>query len=489
MDIKELKKIISRGEDSFHQFKEDVRNHDSLAAEMVAFSNFRGGRLFIGVSNKGELVGLSSKDVDRINQLISSSASQHVRSPITIHTENISVGSDRIVIVLTIPDGIDKPYFDNQGVIWLKSGADKRRIHSKEELRRLFQEVDLLHADEIPTKAGVEAVNKQLLSTFLKDVYHTTLPASNAESLQLLENMNLASNDRLNLAGLLLFGDNPQIYKPQFIIKAASFFGTEPTNSYLDSEDFEGSLSSMFQGALAFIMRHLHKVQNQKSVNSLGDPEIPRAVFEEILVNALIHRDYFISAPVRLFVFHDRIEIISPGHLPDHLTIEKIRAGNSIQRNPILASFVAKGLLPYRGLGTGVRRALQDWPQITFIDDHDGCLFSSIIQRVPIKEPLNKGSLRALKVHPKPKTVALKVHAEPLNVVSHELLSNLQQNILDVLHKDATASYESLSTQFDVSRTTIMRNIQKLKESGVLSRSGSKKTGHWETHSKHCHSS
>lgn len=74
---------------------------------------------------------------------ISCSASQHVRSPITVQTENISVGSKRIVIVLTIPDGIDKPYFDNQGVIWLKSGADKRRIHSKEELRRLFQEVDL----------------------------------------------------------------------------------------------------------------------------------------------------------------------------------------------------------------------------------------------------------------------------------------------------------------------------------------------------------
>src|ERR1700726_904768 len=71
VNIKELKKIISRGEDSQHQFKEDFRNGDSLAAEMVAFSNSRGGSIFIGVSNKGDLIGLSSKDVDRINQLIS----------------------------------------------------------------------------------------------------------------------------------------------------------------------------------------------------------------------------------------------------------------------------------------------------------------------------------------------------------------------------------------------------------------------------------
>src|SRR3990167_4073614 len=251
MDLNELKKIISRGEDSYHQFKEDVRNGDSLAAEMVAFSNSRGGYIFIGISNNGNLTGLSSKDVDRVNQLISNSASQHVKSPITIHTENISVDFNRVVIILTIPEGIDKPYFDNQGVIWLKSGADKRRIHSKEELRRLFQEVDLLHADEVPTRAGIEAINSKFLLDFLKNVYHESLPDSNLERLKLLENMNLSSNNRLNLAGLLLFGDKPQLFKPEFVVKAVTFAGRDIADSYLDSEDFEGSLPAIFQGALA----------------------------------------------------------------------------------------------------------------------------------------------------------------------------------------------------------------------------------------------
>jgi len=199
-----------------------------------------------------------------------------------------AVESDRVVIVLTIPEGIDKPYFDNQGVIWLKSGADKRRIHSKEELRRLFQEVDLLHADEVPTRAGIEAVNSKHLLDFLKDVYHEILPDSNLERLKLLENMNLSSNNRLNLAGLLLFGDKPQLYKPEFIVKAVTFAGTDIADSYLDSEDFEGSLPTIFQGALAFIMRNLHKIQKQKSVNTIGEPEIPQIVFEELLVNSLL---------------------------------------------------------------------------------------------------------------------------------------------------------------------------------------------------------
>lgn len=385
MDLNELKTIISRGEDSRHQFKEDIRNEDSIAAEMVAFSNSRGGQIFIGVSNKGSLIGLSNKDVDRINQLLSNSASQQVRSPIAIDTENVSIGDDKIVIIVTIPEGIDKPYFDHQGTIWQKTGADKRRIHSKDELRKLFQEVDLLHADEVPTRAGIEAINKISLSDFLDHFYHESLHDSDDEKLKILENMNLATRQRLNLAGLLLFGKKPQLYKPQFIIKAVSFTGTKITDNYIDSEDYEGSLREIFQGALGFVMRHLFKIQKEKSVNSVGDPEIPRIVLEELLVNALIHRDYFVSAPIRLFVFQDRITIINPGNLPNHLTIEKIRTGNSIQRNPILASFVAKGILPYRGLGTGVRRALQDWPRIQFIDDREGCLFSAIVPRIEMQ--------------------------------------------------------------------------------------------------------
>lgn len=140
------KKIITCGEDSNHQFKQDIKTPDSLAAEMVAFSNSSGGLLIIGVSDKGKLSGLDSAGVARINQLISNTASQLIRSPITVQTQNILINSERVIIVLTIPEGIDKPYFDNKGVIWLKSGSDKRRLNSKEELRRLFQAVDLLQA-------------------------------------------------------------------------------------------------------------------------------------------------------------------------------------------------------------------------------------------------------------------------------------------------------------------------------------------------------
>jgi len=171
MKKSELKTTIAKGEDSHLQFKKDIRNADALAAEMVAFSNSEGGRILIGVTDAGELAGVPREDVGRINQLISNAASQHVRSPISPMTKNVVVGKDRIVIVVTVPKGIDKPYFDRNGIIWLKSGSDKRRVNSKEELRRLFQMSDQFHADELPTQAGLEVLDKLWFRDFLKAYY------------------------------------------------------------------------------------------------------------------------------------------------------------------------------------------------------------------------------------------------------------------------------------------------------------------------------
>jgi len=383
MDLQLLQQLVLAGEDSRQQFKQDISNADGLASEMVAMANTDGGRILIGVSDGGELHGLSSKDVGRINQLISNTASHHVRSPLSVQTENVLLENSQVVIVLTVPVGIDKPYFDKNGVIWLKSGSDKRRIHSKEELRRLFQSVDAMHADEVPTKADVTQLDRLRFRDFLRNTYQLDIPDTDAELLQLLKNMNLAHDDgHLNLAGTLLFAEHPEWIKPAFMIKAIAYPGKDiDVDSYLDSEDFTGSMPKMFDDALAFLMRNLHKVQAQQGVNSLGQLEVPRIALEELLVNALLHRDYFISAVIRLFIFQDRIEIISPGSLPNHLTIAKIRAGNSNLRNPILASFIAKGLLPYRGLGSGIKRALEVWPAIDFKDDRDGCIFKAVIHR------------------------------------------------------------------------------------------------------------
>jgi ATP-dependent DNA helicase RecG len=175
---RKLKASVALGKDSRRQFKQDVTNADSLAAEMAAFANSEGGTIFLGVADDGMLPGLDKTDVARLNQLISNAASQNARSPLTVQSANVAVGKGRVVIVLTIPKGMDKPYFDRNGVIWLKSGADKRRVNSKEELRRLFQFSDRFHADQLPTRAGIDKLDKMRFRDFLRDAYNLDYPKS-----------------------------------------------------------------------------------------------------------------------------------------------------------------------------------------------------------------------------------------------------------------------------------------------------------------------
>jgi ATP-dependent DNA helicase RecG len=195
--------------------------------------------------------------------------------------------------------------------------------------------------------------------------------------------MRLMNEGLLTVSGILLFAKEPHLFLPVFHVKAVCYPGNDiHTTTYLDSADIVGRIQTQFEESLSFVLRNLRREQAGQGVNTVGEVEIPRIVLEELLANALIHRDYFVSAPIRIFVFDDRVEIISPGHLPNNLTVANIRSGNSNIRNPILTSFATK-LLPYRGLGTGILRALKEYPAIDFIDDTEGNLFRAVIRRHP----------------------------------------------------------------------------------------------------------
>ncbi len=384
METSELLEIIGRGEDGKHQFKANISNGGSLAAEIVAFSNSGGGQIFIGVNDDGTRSGLTAENLTGkhgLNQLISSVASDQVKPAVNVSTENIKL-LDGLVVVVSVQDGISKPYFDNAGVIWVKSGADKRKVTSREEMQRMFQKAGLVHGDEIAANGVTTAdIDLDYFRRFYQAEYGEELAQSGIPLPQLLENMNLASEGVLNIAGSLLFSRTPNVRLPAFIVKAVAFPGTTIEESnYLDSKDLTGKIADIFQKTINFIISNLRSVQGEGGFNTLGEAEIPREALEELVANALIHRDYFISAPIRVFVFQDRVEIISPGHLPNNLTIQNVLKGNSNIRNPILASFATR-ILPYRGLGSGIRRAIKAYPQISLVDDREGNLFIVTLSR------------------------------------------------------------------------------------------------------------
>ena len=381
METIKLLEILSRGEDSLHQFKKNIRNADSLAAEMVAFSNGTGGKIFIGVGDDGGVTGLSTEDVRRLNQLIANAASQGVKPAINPVSENIMT-TQGLVILIDVPAGINKPYQDKDGVFWVKSGSDKRRATSREEIQRMFQQSNLLHADVLPVQGiSVADLDLDYFKHFFQKRFNETLEEQNLPLPVILENMNLSRGDSLTIAGALLFAKTPQFKLPACVVKAGAFDANEfSTTVYNDSRDIAGKLADVFRQSVNFVVSNLRHVQNGQNFNSIGVPEIPYESIEELVANALIHRDYFISAPVRIFIFGNRVEIISPGHLPNNLTVENIKLGNSNTRNPALASF-ANHLLPYRGYGSGIIRALAKYPHIDFLDDRDASLFNVTLKR------------------------------------------------------------------------------------------------------------
>jgi len=389
MEAIELIELIGRGEDSRTQFKQNITNAESLAGDLVAFSNSKGGRILVGVNDDGGIVGLSVNDIRRINQLVSNTATDLVRPSVNPETENVSTVGGQLVMVVTVPEGISKPYSDNNGVFWVKSGADKRRVTSREEVQRLLQSADLVHADEVPVEGTTTGdVDLEHFREFFQKQYgeplDEALDRDGISLAQLLNNLRLARETRLNLAGLMVFGRHPQRHRPVFVVKAVSFVGDDPAgDKYRDSQDIEGCLRDLHKGMISFLARNLRRVQGDKGVNTEGDLEVPLAALEELVVNMLLHRDYFISAPWRVMMFENRIELISPGSLPNNLTVENIRNGVSVIRNPLIASFATKEL-PYRGIGTGIRRALAAVPTLELESDQDRNLFTA---RIPRREP------------------------------------------------------------------------------------------------------
>ena len=365
MNAADLLNLVSGGENSHVQFKENITNAVSVAQEIVAFSNSRGGTLLVGINDKtGAIIGLSFADLQRINNLLTTAANDHVKSAVVIETETVDVDGKKI-LVAHIPEGSDKPYMDKDGLVFIKNGSDKRKVTSKEELSRLLQSSGNLYAEQMLLQSSTindlewgafgEFYEKKYKEEFDRETFYSKV-----------ENLSLGKDGKINVAGNLLFGKKPQRLCPDFYITAIWFQGNDLSGTkYNSSENIGGDLARMFRDAQRFVIGCLRKLQNGKDFNSLGDLEVPEIVINELLINALIHRDYFIQDSIKLFVFDNRIEIKSPGRLPNSLTTQQIKTGVSRRRNHILASY-ALDVLPYRGAGSGVLRALQAWPQIEF---------------------------------------------------------------------------------------------------------------------------
>lgn len=384
MTALELLEIISDKETSTVQFKREITHNDSMAAEIVAMANSLGGMILLGVVDKtGEIVGVDL--TSNINERIANIATNNVKPSIYIQTEIVTIEKEvpSKILVVHVPHNPSQIYKDNNGAIWVKQGSDKRRVTDDYEILRLYQRSGNLLADEMEVNGtSIDDIDEKIFSDYFKKEFGKTYQEKGLTFEQALKAKRVLRNNQLTLAGLLFFGKEPQTIKPAFTIKAVSYFGNDIEGNRYRSKpkDLTGTIPELFEKGLDFLNTNLNFIQIGESFNTQGKLEISSIAIEELLQNALVHRDYFKNSPIRLLVFDNRIEIISPGKLPNSLTVEDIKYGNPVIRNNQIVAF-STHILPFSGLGSGVKRALREQPNIELINDIEGEQFKVIIPR------------------------------------------------------------------------------------------------------------
>ena len=391
----DISKQIKAGEVSGVQFKERILDKYDIACELVAFSNSHGGKLVVGIKDKtGEPNALSYSEVQETTNLLSDIASENVVPSILIKIDTVEV-EDGNLVVATVKEGLNKPYHDNKGIVWVKNGADKRKVFDNAELAEMMTDCGSFAPDEAGVRdATVNDLDATTIKQFLGNRFDRVLEkkgltgdAFNEASLdmicsaiakghdceKILRNLRFIRPDgSLTVAAMLLFGKYTQRWLPMMTAKCICFagnsVGSKVFRDKVNDADMEGNLLHQYDTIMDFFTRNLHNVQVGAEFNSMGKLEIPYTSLVEFTVNSLVHRSLNMKAPVRIFIFDNRVEIHSPGALPNGLTIDDIKAGTSMPRNMFLFNN-AIYLLPYTGVGSGITRALDEDVNVTFMNN------------------------------------------------------------------------------------------------------------------------
>ena len=391
----DILKQINAGEVSGVQFKERILDKYDIACELVAFSNSHGGKLVVGIKDKtGETNALSYSEVQETTNLLSDIASENVVPSILIKIDTVEV-EDGNLVVATVKEGLNKPYHDNKGIVWVKNGADKRKVFDNAELAEMMTDCGSFAPDEAGVRdATVNDLDATTIKQFLGNRFERVLEkkgltgdAFNEASLdmicsaiakghdceKILRNLRFIRPDgTLTVAAMLLFGKYTQRWMPMMTAKCICFagnsVGSKVFRDKVNDADMEGNLLHQYDTIMDFFTRNLHNVQVGDEFNSMGKLEIPYTSLVEFTVNSLVHRSLNMKAPVRIFIFDNRVEIHSPGALPNGLTIDDIKAGTSMPRNMFLFNN-AIYLLPYTGVGSGITRALDEDVNVTFMNN------------------------------------------------------------------------------------------------------------------------
>jgi ATP-dependent DNA helicase RecG len=377
----ELLQLIANGENSFVEFKRDDVRPEQLAREVVALVNHRGGRILLGVEDDGTVTGLQRENAEE--WVMDTIFARYVHPWIVPSYEEVDLGEGRRVGVVTVMQGTAKPYvlrFQDREEIYIRLGSTSRRA-TREQQALLFAAGGLLHPEVLPVSgSSLRDLSMPRLENYLEHVLmDNQLPEDDDAWEDRLVGLGLMARAEgmratCTIAGMVLFGSRPRRLLRQAGIRWMAFQSRDKSYDALDDTVLDAPLVAHWEarpnardplepGMFEVLLERIRPFITEEAEFLDGDLRreriwhYPAEAVREAVINALAHRDWTRNAEVEVVRYSDRLEVLSPGSLPNAMTVEKMLAGQRSARNSIIMDVLRDyGYVEARGMG--VRRKI-----------------------------------------------------------------------------------------------------------------------------------
>lgn len=497
--------LIEAGENSGVEFKLDNIRPEQLAREAVGLANLQGGLILLGVSEAGEIVGLTRSNPEE--WVMDTVFGRYIHPAIIPYYQEVPLGEDKRVAVISVAVGTAKPYVlrhADREDIYLRVGSTTRRA-TREQVLRLFGPGGLLHGETLPVSGtSLKNLDRARLENYLQDILDEPQSlVSDAEWSERLHGLGFLTTDALGrevctIAGLSLFGVVPRRFLPQAGLRVMAFAVADKQYQALLDVVLDGpmlgrwsiekgrAMSNIDEGLVEKFVRTIEPfiaVESNEVDRSFRREKVwlyPLEAIRETVLNALVHRDWTRPVDIEVTRYADRLEIISPGALPNTMTIEKMKAGRRTPRNPIVLKVMRDyGYVDARGMGVRTK-VIPLTRQFTGIDpdfEAGDDYFKTTIMARPALDSSEQFVPEKQKESNKYQYQGQNV---PESVLKDVPQKALVQQVLSLIKENPRITYNQLAQRTGRHRKTIQRHIQILKDKGLLRRKGGARGGYWE---------
>lgn len=336
----------SEHENQFFDRKSARINPLHILKHLVAFSNAEDGELVIGIENNGSITGFNYSGAHSVDEYRNIFLTELKETPLNVKFDILEVrnekNQDDKILIISVDVSSDRVIKSYDGKVYLRQNDKSKELNFEQILQLQYDRGQRYFEDEIVRGADLSDIDDDLMNA-----YKSIMNISELSNEEVLKARNFLINGKITNAGILLFGKNPSKFLPQArlrVIKYSGMYqkvGTEI--NIIKEKTFESSIPNIIRDAREFINTQLRDFQYlDKDGKFKIMPEYPEFAWFEGIVNALTHRNYSIRGEhVKVLIFDDRLEILSPGLLPNIVTVENI-LNQRYSRNPRIARILCE---------------------------------------------------------------------------------------------------------------------------------------------------